>query len=192
MAAEGRFPLAALNASIAGGPRPRPIEAMHGDAALKFLWPASPERPHNITRTKKKEGTMHRNPRSLAAPFLISILSMALLYGCGKQEEPQRPAKSEPASQAAPQPAAAGPVGNAQAGEAIYKKACFACHGTGVAGAPAAGDKEAWVPRIAQGNALLLQHAKNGLRAMPPKGGCGSCSDQDLADAIAYMVNQSR
>jgi len=137
---------------------------------------------------------MHSNLRSLAAPFLIPVLSMALLYGCGKQE-PQPPAKSAPAkqapvSQAATQRTAATPGGDAEAGEAVYKKVCFACHGTGVAGAPAVGDKEAWAPRIAQGNAVLLEHAKNGLRAMPPKGGCGSCSDQDLANATAYMVNQ--
>jgi len=139
---------------------------------------------------------MHSDPRSLAASLLIPILSVTLLYGCGKQEPQQpakqAPAKQAPASQAAPQPTGATAVGDAQAGEAIYKKVCFACHGTGVAGAPAVGDKEAWAPRIAQGSPVLLQHAKNGLRAMPPKGGCGSCSDQDIANAIAYMVNQAK
>ena len=35
-------------------------------------------------------------------------------------------------------------------GEALYKQACFACHATGVAGAPKFGDKAAWAPRIPQ------------------------------------------
>ena len=41
------------------------------------------------------------------------------------------------AIQAAAAPAAAG-------GESVYKAACVACHGAGIAGAPKLGDKAAW------------------------------------------------
>ena len=52
---------------------------------------------------------------------------------------------------------------------------CSACHGTGIAGAPKAGDKSAWAPRIAEGKPTLYQHALNGYNGktgiMPAKGG---------------------
>ena len=51
--------------------------------------------------------------------------------------------------------AAAGP----KDGATVYNSVCGACHGTGVAGAPKAGDKAAWAPRIAQGNDALYSAA---------------------------------
>lgn len=77
-------------------------------------------------------------------------------------------------------------------GEQIYQASCQACHATGAAGAPKVGDKEAWSPRIAQGNDTLLKHATEGLRAMPPKGACATCSEDDLKAAIEYMVGKSQ
>ncbi len=46
---------------------------------------------------------------------------------------------------------AAGPAAKARSGEEVVQQACAACHATGLAGAPKAGDKAAWKPRIAQG-----------------------------------------
>jgi cytochrome c5 len=86
-------------------------------------------------------------------------------------------------------PAAASPL---RAGEHVFNSVCFACHATGAAGAPKIGDRAAWSARLAQGNATLLQHALHGFNAMPPKGGCASCSDADIGDAIAYMAAKSR
>ncbi len=82
--------------------------------------------------------------------------------------------------------------GSLFAGEEIYKSKCFACHGTGAAGAPKVGDKEAWAPRIAKGMDTLLQHAKNGFNAMPPKGTCMECTDEQLKSTIEYMISQSK
>ena len=79
----------------------------------------------------------------------------------------------------------------AAGGEAIYSKACIACHATGAAGAPKLGDKGAWEPRIAQGMDAMLQTAINGKNAMPPRGTCGTCSDDDLKAAIEYMVSKA-
>ena len=75
-------------------------------------------------------------------------------------------------------------------GKAIYEQSCKVCHAAGVAGAPKLGDKDAWAPRIAQGDATLLEHATKGLNAMPPMGTCMSCSEDDLKAAIAYMTSQ--
>lgn len=81
-------------------------------------------------------------------------------------------------------------------GEAIYKKACVACHGAGVAGSPKLGDKAAWGARIAQGNAVMTQHAIEGFKGetgyMPPKGGFMSLSDEEISEAVMYMVSQAQ
>ena len=77
-------------------------------------------------------------------------------------------------------------------GEAIYNSKCTVCHTTGVAGAPKLGDKEAWAPRIATGMDALLNSATNGKNAMPPKGTCTDCTEDDLKAAIEYMTSKSQ
>lgn len=97
-------------------------------------------------------------------------------------------AGSEAAAEAAAPAAAAASKPDPAKGKAIYDANCAACHATGVAGAPKAGDKAAWASRISQGYATLYDHALNGIRAMPPKGGNASLSEADLADAVGYLV----
>lgn len=77
-------------------------------------------------------------------------------------------------------------------GQKTYQTSCQACHATGAAGAPKLGDKAAWAPRIATGVDAMLAVAIKGKGAMPPKGACASCSDDDLKAAIEYMVSQSQ
>ncbi|MDX1823556.1 MAG: c-type cytochrome [Thiohalomonadales bacterium] len=82
------------------------------------------------------------------------------------------------------------------AGENTYKMACFACHGTGAAGAPKFGDKAAWKPHIDKGMDTLYTHAINGFQGssgvMPPKGGRTDLSDADVKAAVDYMVSNSK
>ncbi len=81
-------------------------------------------------------------------------------------------------------------------GQKTYQQACFACHGTGAAGAPKIGDKANWKPRIAQGTETLYKNAikgyqgKNGV--MPAKGGRADLSDDAVKAAVDYMVSQSK
>lgn len=77
-------------------------------------------------------------------------------------------------------------------GQKIYQTSCQACHSTGAAGSPKLGDKAAWAPRIATGVDAMLAVAIKGKNAMPPKGACMSCSDDDLKAAIEYIVSQSQ
>jgi len=88
------------------------------------------------------------------------------------------------------------PVATAMTGEQVYNSACLACHGAGIAGAPKVGDVAAWAPRIAQGPDILNDHAINGFSGnagyMPPKGGRVDLSDQEVSDAVAYMVGESQ
>jgi cytochrome c5 len=95
-----------------------------------------------------------------------------------------------PAGGPAAAPSAAAPA--AGAGEKIYNSVCQACHATGLAGAPKTGDKAAWQARIAQGAAMLHEHAIKGIRAMPPKGGAMSAPDADIKAAVDYMVAKSK
>lgn len=81
-------------------------------------------------------------------------------------------------------------TGQAQpmSGEAVYKKYCVTCHATGLAGSPKFQDKAQWAPRQKQGIDTLLKHAINGIKAMPPKGTCMTCSDTEIKAAIEYML----
>lgn len=78
-----------------------------------------------------------------------------------------------------------------QTGQAVYAAVCIACHGTGAAGAPKAGDSGAWHARIAQGYDTLLQHAIQGIRAMPAKGGNPDLDDVEVGRAVVFMTNES-
>lgn len=144
------------------------------------------------------------------------VLMMMLGAGCSEKEttstqeaapapapaaqtaEPEAPPPAETAPPAA-EPEAAQAAAGSQAGDEsaasvdgqkIYQTACQACHAAGVAGAPKLGDKEAWAPRIAKGEDVLFASVNNGLNAMPPKGACMSCSEDELRAAVEYMVEQ--
>lgn len=85
---------------------------------------------------------------------------------------------------------------DASEGQSIYQNSCNACHGAGVAGSPKIGDKAAWGARIAQGNAVLIEHAIKGYQGekgyMPPKGGFMNLSDDQVSAAVLYMVSKSQ
>lgn len=75
-----------------------------------------------------------------------------------------------------------------RSGKDIYTVHCLACHGTGAAGAPKLGDKAAWEPHLAQGAEAMLASAIKGKGAMPAKGTCGNCTDEELQRTIDYLV----
>ena len=87
--------------------------------------------------------------------------------------------------------ASGGAAAAARSGEQVYNATCMACHGTGAAGAPKVGDKDAWGPRKDKGIDTLLDHAVNGFNAMPPKGTCMDCSEDELKAAIEHMLSQT-
>ena len=68
-----------------------------------------------------------------------------------------------------------------------YNRSCIACHSSGVAGAPRAFNADDWAPRLAKGMPTLLQNTVNGVNAMPAKGLCPTCSEDDFAALIHYM-----
>jgi cytochrome c5 len=80
-----------------------------------------------------------------------------------------------------------------KSGAELFQSVCSSCHGSGLAGAPKAGDKAAWAPRIAEGKATLYEHALNGFNGkagvMPAKGGRADLPDDLIKQGVDYMVS---
>jgi cytochrome c5 len=81
-------------------------------------------------------------------------------------------------------------------GAEVFQQTCSACHGQGIAGAPKAGDRAAWAPRIAKGKPLLYQHALQGFQGssgvMPAKGGRADIPDDLIKAAVDHMVGMAQ
>jgi len=99
-------------------------------------------------------------------------------------------------------PAGAPPAGGAataqipKTGEELFQQTCSACHGQGIGGAPKAGDKAAWAPRMAKGKDTLYQHALQGFQDssgfMPPKGGRTDIADDLVKQAVDHMIQMAQ
>ncbi len=87
--------------------------------------------------------------------------------------------------------ATTGSAGGARSGEELYNSKCMGCHASGVAGAPKFGTSD-WVERGAMGIDTLLANAISGINAMPPRGTCADCSDDELKGAIQHMIDSAK
>lgn len=76
-----------------------------------------------------------------------------------------------------------------RSGEDVYKQYCTVCHSIGLINAPKTGDTAVWQARakIAGGLDGLLKTSISGINAMPPKGTCSDCTDDELMSAIKSM-----
>ncbi len=81
------------------------------------------------------------------------------------------------------------------AGRSIWMGTCRNCHLVGVAGAPAVTNQAAWQPRIEKGLPALISSAMNGINdpetgkpRMPPRGGNSRLGDDQVRQAVEYMV----
>lgn len=76
-------------------------------------------------------------------------------------------------------------------GEQIVDHFCANCHAVKpmiAIGAPRIGQQQDWKIRFNQGAKRLFQHTEEGFNAMPPRGGCFECSDEQLFLAIVAML----
>lgn len=142
---------------------------------------------------------------------LFAVLLAALLAACS--DSPQQAADDEvalaersvPATVEAediPEPLAEPADGDADsvdlasdsgkpAGQ-IYNQYCVMCHATGAAGAPKVGDTARWQDELDHHDLdELIQNAIEGEGAMPPRGGCMECSDEDIAKVTRFMLEES-
>ena len=81
-----------------------------------------------------------------------------------------------------------------RSGALLYRQYCVTCHGSGAAGAPKVGKGHRlyWSHEIEEeGFDVIVQEAINGINAMPARGGCTDCSDQEVRNAVIYMLQLS-
>jgi cytochrome c5 len=112
------------------------------------------------------------------------------------------PAATEAAAAAKPAPAAgstkvaaipglAPDAATNPEGQKLYKTVCFACHASGVMGAPTFGSMEKWAPFIKTGIDTMVKNAIHGVGNMPPRGG-SQATDAQMRAAVEYMVSQAK
>lgn len=73
-------------------------------------------------------------------------------------------------------------------GASIYETYCSGCHTMGAGGAPKFGDAAAWDPIVKPGIENVYKTAIEGKGGMPAKGTCISCTDNEIKQAVDYMV----
>ncbi len=133
------------------------------------------------------QGVYTRDTAEYQAAIAESIAPVGKVYLPGEEGEASGPVV---AATVEPEPVAA-----AMTGPQVYNSACNACHGLGVAGAPKVGDAAQWTDRIAQGMDVLVRHAIEGYQGtagyMPAKGARLDLSDEEVANAVDYMVSES-
>lgn len=81
--------------------------------------------------------------------------------------------------------------GSGQEGKKIVEHFCSNCHADKPlisVGAPRIGNVADWKFRVKPGMKQLFKNTDEGLNAMPPRGGCFECSDQQLMLAIKAML----
>lgn len=81
-------------------------------------------------------------------------------------------------------------VTNTAKGQRIYEQYCHICHEPGLVGAPKFRNKAEWDERLAKKSLNeLVDSALKGINAMPAQGTCYECSQDDLREAITYMID---
>ncbi len=126
------------------------------------------------------------------------------VIGCGGAEKPAEESAADTATETvveetqtvveetAPAAEAAHDLAD---GKAVYEANCMSCHDAGIMGAPKTGDIDAWTARIEQGMETLVSKSISGYTGekfmMPAKGGNPDLTDQEVGNAVAYMVSES-
>lgn len=147
---------------------------------------------------------MNTIPSSRLKNLLLITLASALLWGCGssdktleltanqEQQVAERIAPEGHVSMAGQVAAVSAGASAARSGSDIYASNCVACHSSGVAGAPILGDVAAWADRLSKGVETVYVNAINGIGAMPARGTCMDCSDDDVIAAIDHILENSK
>ena len=81
--------------------------------------------------------------------------------------------------------------GKPDEGRQIVEHFCAVCHAENPQiplGAPRQNVDADWQERVKQGLGGLLEHTADGLNAMPARGGCFECSDEQLTKAILALM----
>jgi cytochrome c5 len=82
-------------------------------------------------------------------------------------------------------------VHNLAHGRVVFNEHCLRCHEQGRDGAPVIGEAADWMARLDQPLDTLIGHAIAGHGDMPARGDT-DLPDQDVAAAVAYVVDRTR
>ncbi|MCX6178702.1 MAG: c-type cytochrome [Chlorobiales bacterium] len=123
-------------------------------------------------------------------PFMsVFVCGLLLLASCTNEVLPNQEQLSQSSKGAAEEKQMA-------SGKVIYESNCAGCHNSNVAGAPTPGDKADWTERMAQGVNAMTKKSIEGFEGkkgvMPPKGGNSVLTDEELLNAVSYMVKISQ
>lgn len=141
-----------------------------------------------VNMSERTQGVYTRETAEYQAAVAERIRPVGQVYLPGEEQQAAAPV-ADPVAE--PEPVATG-----MTGPQVYNSACLACHSTGVGGAPVVGEAAQWTDRIAQGADVLYDHAINGfdgdaMTPMLPKGGRMDLSDQEVRDAVDFMIAES-
>lgn len=76
--------------------------------------------------------------------------------------------------------------------QGTYEQYCAMCHNTGMANAPRRDDAAHWTARVEEiGLSALVTNAINGINAMPPRGMCATCTDEQIGEVVEYLSGAS-
>ena len=111
-------------------------------------------------------------------PTVIALAMGALLFGSGIHASPTGYESDTRAY-------------NLAHGRVVFQDHCLRCHERGKQGAPVIGNASDWLVRLDQPLNSLIDHAIDGHGDMPARGET-DLSDQEIAAAVAYVVNHGR
>ena len=116
---------------------------------------------------------------------VLLVVLAAAVAGCA--ERPAEPTSEEEAG-TGPAPQAFADAELTAEVMGLWSRSCILCHVHGEANAPRVGDAEAWAPRLAQGEDVLLARTVEGYNDMPPLGYCMACEREDFRALIRFMA----
>jgi len=115
--------------------------------------------------------------RNITIGFVIAIGVLAAVSLSPRSPDAREPSRTEPVY----------PAGEtARSGEEVYQSKCFACHGTGAAGAPKTAAE--WAALLPKGIEVLYASTISGTKGMPPRGLCMDCSEAELKAAVDFAI----
>jgi cytochrome c5 len=122
---------------------------------------------------------------------ILSILIITLVIGCGGEKKVQEAIPSSTPTYSYITPTQE----MLDNGKSIFDRSCIICHKDGVGGAAKLTDNVRWTNNRTKDLNVLIQHVNDGFTGeygtMTPKGTCMDCSENDLRDAIFYMMREA-
>lgn len=119
--------------------------------------------------------------------YTLALILTLTTVACNEQvanDPPQPPPPIKEAQKVAAQ-------SSQNVGRLVYAENCASCHDTGVANAPKIGDRENWSRHAEHGTHHLMHAVLEGKGTMPPRGGNPELSDNEIEEAINFILDQS-